>query len=253
MPTARTVDQLRALHRRRPRHSVPTQITIFADGTPVRTLPVPTCREPRATVTAPNAPSTSLRPGDRQGHPHSGRRRTGRAGPDPGPSRVPGAAAGVDHRGRHAGDSRRGCAGDHRLGVPQRSRARGRQRRSRSRWWGRAAMLAAVSTSSLRPQRGARRRCSTPCRPPSGARPASTVDRVVLSSDRAGTPAPVTPAGAPISDSGATVRITSSNADSYHLQRPHRRQAVLAGARREPERRLGGDGRRAVARYVRIW
>jgi arabinofuranan 3-O-arabinosyltransferase len=44
------------------------------------------------------------------------------------------------------------------------------------------------------------------------------VDRVVLSSDRAGKPAPVTPAGAPIRESGARVRVTSSNADSYHLR-----------------------------------
>ncbi len=44
------------------------------------------------------------------------------------------------------------------------------------------------------------------------------VDRLVLSSDRAGKPAPVTPAGAPISDSGARVRVTSSSADSYHLR-----------------------------------
>jgi hypothetical protein len=44
------------------------------------------------------------------------------------------------------------------------------------------------------------------------------VDRVVLSSDTAGKPTAITPAGAPIRDSGATVRTTSSTPDSYHLR-----------------------------------
>jgi hypothetical protein len=44
------------------------------------------------------------------------------------------------------------------------------------------------------------------------------VDRVVLSSDTAGNPAAITPAGTPIRDSGATVKITGSTPDSYHLR-----------------------------------
>src|SRR4029079_17223828 len=44
------------------------------------------------------------------------------------------------------------------------------------------------------------------------------VDRVVLSSDTAGEPVAVSPAGTPVSESGATVRVTSSTADSYHLR-----------------------------------
>jgi arabinofuranan 3-O-arabinosyltransferase len=44
------------------------------------------------------------------------------------------------------------------------------------------------------------------------------VDRVVLSSDRAGGPAPITPAGAPARASGASVKVTSSSEDSYHLK-----------------------------------
>ncbi len=44
------------------------------------------------------------------------------------------------------------------------------------------------------------------------------IDRLVLSSSTAGTPAPVTTLGAPVSHSGATVKITSSTPDSYHLQ-----------------------------------
>jgi hypothetical protein len=44
------------------------------------------------------------------------------------------------------------------------------------------------------------------------------VDRVVLSSDTSGQPAAITPAGARLRTSGATVRVTSSNADSYHLR-----------------------------------
>jgi hypothetical protein len=44
------------------------------------------------------------------------------------------------------------------------------------------------------------------------------VDRVVLSSDTAGRAVPVTAAGAPKRDSGATVRVESSNEDSYHLK-----------------------------------
>jgi hypothetical protein len=44
------------------------------------------------------------------------------------------------------------------------------------------------------------------------------VDRVVLSSDRAGQPVAPTPAGAPISASGARIRVTSASTDSYHLE-----------------------------------
>ena len=44
------------------------------------------------------------------------------------------------------------------------------------------------------------------------------VDRVVLSSDRAGEPTPVRPAGAPISDAGARVSIESSTDDAYDLR-----------------------------------
>ncbi len=44
------------------------------------------------------------------------------------------------------------------------------------------------------------------------------VDRVVLSSDTAGAPTPIATAGAPVRHSGATVRITSSTPDSYHLR-----------------------------------
>ncbi len=57
MPTARTVDQLRLTMATDRKHSIPTQITIFADGQPVRTLPVP--RVDRGTATAPRAPSSS--------------------------------------------------------------------------------------------------------------------------------------------------------------------------------------------------
>jgi hypothetical protein len=41
---------------------------------------------------------------------------------------------------------------------------------------------------------------------------------VVLSSDTAGRPAAITPAGAPRRDSGATVHVESSTEDSYHLK-----------------------------------
>src|SRR5204862_3722752 len=44
------------------------------------------------------------------------------------------------------------------------------------------------------------------------------IDRVVLSSDTAGKPTPITTAGAPVRDSGASVHITSSTPDSYHLR-----------------------------------
>ena len=44
------------------------------------------------------------------------------------------------------------------------------------------------------------------------------VDRVVLSSDRAGEPTPVRPAGAPIRDAGARVSIESSTDDAYDLR-----------------------------------
>jgi len=40
----------------------------------------------------------------------------------------------------------------------------------------------------------------------------------VFTSDRSGDPAPVTPLGAPASDSGARVTVTSSTPDSYHLK-----------------------------------
>jgi arabinofuranan 3-O-arabinosyltransferase len=44
------------------------------------------------------------------------------------------------------------------------------------------------------------------------------LDRVVLSSNRAGEAVAPSPAGAPISSSGADVRVVSSSADSYHLR-----------------------------------
>jgi arabinofuranan 3-O-arabinosyltransferase len=44
------------------------------------------------------------------------------------------------------------------------------------------------------------------------------VDRVVLSSDTSGDATPVTPAGARLRTSGATVKITDTTPDSYHLQ-----------------------------------
>ncbi len=44
------------------------------------------------------------------------------------------------------------------------------------------------------------------------------LDRVVLSSDQAGDPTPVTAAGARLRTSGATVEVTDSSPDSYHLK-----------------------------------
>ena len=125
MPTAHTVDQLRLTMAADHKHSIPTQITIFADGQPVRTLPVPhVSRGARRRHRAHGR--DALRPGDRQGPAHPDRRLPAAAGPDR--ARIgTGAHAGVDHRGRHARDPRPGGAGDHRLRVPQRSRHRGRR------------------------------------------------------------------------------------------------------------------------------
>jgi arabinofuranan 3-O-arabinosyltransferase len=44
------------------------------------------------------------------------------------------------------------------------------------------------------------------------------VDRIVLSSNAAGEPTAITPAGTPVSQAGARVQVTSSTADSYHLR-----------------------------------
>ena len=44
------------------------------------------------------------------------------------------------------------------------------------------------------------------------------VDRVTLTSDRTGAPAPVTPAGAPASTAGTNVRVVSSSADAFDLR-----------------------------------
>ncbi len=51
-----------------------------------------------------------------------------------------------------------------------------------------------------------------------GLTTAWNLDRVVLSSDTSGEPTPVTPAGARLRTSGATVDVVDSTPDSFHLQ-----------------------------------
>ena len=170
-----------AHHGRRPQALDPDQITIFADGQPVRTLPVPhVSRGARdgteRTVEMHFDPVTGK---DLHIQIDAYRPQLVLTGPESGPALMPVSITRPTCPGspsrRRRPPSTPGAAA---ISSPWTAR------RSRCRWWGRAATPAAGSTSSrVRPAwRSARVR--TPCGPRRRAGTGFAVDRVVLSSDR---------------------------------------------------------------------
>ena len=215
MPTAHTVDQLRLTMAADHKHSIPSQITIFADGQPARTLPVPhvsrgTRDGTERTVEMHFDPVTGK---DLHIQIDAYRPQLVPTGPESGPALMPVSIIAADMPGIPVPaapatiDS--GCRSDLVTvdGAPFPVSVVGPSGDARS------GLDLEPCASSVALGAG-----SHTVQTASGAGTGFAVDRVVLSSDRAGKPAPVTPAGAPISDSGARVRITDSNADSYHLR-----------------------------------
>ena len=215
MPTAHTVDQLRLTMAADHKHSIPSQITIFADGQPVRTLPVPRVSRgardgTERTVEMHFDPVTGK---DLRIQIDAYRPQLVPTGPESGPALMPVSIIAADMPGIPVPaapatiDS--GCRSDLVTvdGAPFAVSVVGPSGNTRSGLdLEPCAPSVALGAGSHTVQTA------------SGAGTGFSVDRVVLSSDRAGKPAPVTPAGAPISDSGARVRITDSNADSYHVR-----------------------------------
>jgi arabinofuranan 3-O-arabinosyltransferase len=215
MPTSRTVDRMHLTFVADRKHSIPTEVTLLADGQPTRTLPLPHVRRGTEdgtlrTVELGFDPVTakdlrvqidSIRPG------------LANTGPETDPVLlpvsiaeagmadvpVPAAPAPIDTR----------CRSDLVTvdGQPFPVEIRGASTAARSG-------LDVAACSAALPMAAGSNRVQTA----DGTATGFDVDRVVLSSDTDGQPAPITPAGAPISESGARVRVTSSTADSYHLQ-----------------------------------
>ena len=248
LPDAPTIDHLQLSIVADRLHSVPTQVTLVADGTPVRTLPLPTVtRGARdGTVKTLDIRFDPVRAANIKLEFNVAKAAQAKTTPGQEPLAlpisiadatlagvpVPASPATIDTGCRTDLVTVDGAAvpgGDPRAPAPRPAPV------SRS----------SACTDALPLTQGSHRVVTG-----EGLASAWNVDRLVLSSDDAGRPAPVTPAGAPITESGARVRITGSTADSYHLPRPHRRHSVLAGARTEPQRRVGGDGRRSFARFA---
>ena len=194
---------------------MPTQVTIVADGTPVRTLALPSLSDSKT----PGAVQTV----DLTFDPVTGkdirlvvdhvRPVVTIPGPDEYPVLLPVsiAEAGLSNVPLAAAPATvdTGCRADlvQVNGTPFPVEVRGARADAR-----RGLDLVACDTALPLPQ-GSNTLTST-----DGRTTGIDVDRVVLSSDTAGTPAPITPAGAPNRESGATVRVTGSTPDSYHLK-----------------------------------
>ena len=210
LPSAHTVDRMQLSFVDDTKHFIPSQVTLVADGQPVRTLTipdVPTGRQDGAlrTVDLRFDPVTAkdlriqvdgTRPINDRVQPAILPVSIAEAGLSDIP--VPASPATIDT----------GCRNDlvRVDGAPFPVEIRGASRDAR-----RGLELAAC-TPALSLTAGSHRVNTV------AATTGFDVDRVVLSSDRAGHPVAPTPAGAPIRESGARIRVTSATTDSYHLQ-----------------------------------
>jgi hypothetical protein len=211
LPAAQTVDHLQLSFVDDAKHFIPAQVTVLADGQPARTLTIPTVPVGKRDGT--------LRTVDLHFDPVTAkdlRVQFDSSGPidttTPPPVALPIAIAEADLDGVPAPASPAtvdsGCRSDLVTvdGQPVPIEIHGATRDARRG-------LAVTACTPALPLTAGSHRLDTP-RTTTGF----TVDRVVLSSDRAGQPTPPTPAGAPISTSGARVRVTGSSPDSYDLQ-----------------------------------
>ena len=197
------------------RHTVPTQVSVVADGVPARTLPLPTLHDSDTagavqTVDLSFDPVTakSIRLVVERVRP-----KLTTPGPDQYPVELPVAIAeaGFSNVPLAAAPATvdTGCRDDlvQVNGQPFPVAIRGAEADARS------GLDVVACDASLALPEGSNRLTST-----EGLTTGIDIDRVVLSSDVAGTPAPITAAGAPSRESGAAVRVTSSTPDSYHLK-----------------------------------
>jgi len=211
LPSAHTVDRLRLSFVDDTKHSIPSQVTVVADGQPVRTLAIPEVRSGRQDGT--------LRTVDLRFDPVTAKNlRIQIDGTGPSSTRVqpvvlpvsiaeadlpdlpvPASPATIDT----------GCRTDlvRVDGQPFPVEIHGASRDARRG----LDITACAPTLSL--TAGSHRVDTV-----AATTTAFDVDRVVLSSDRAGQPVAPTPAGAPISESGARIRVASATTDSYHLR-----------------------------------
>jgi arabinofuranan 3-O-arabinosyltransferase len=214
LPAAATVDQMQLTVVADKLHSVPTKVTLFADGVAVRTLQLPFIeRGPvgtRRTVDVRFDPVTAkelqLRIEDLSP-------RNTVPGPGLGPALLPVSIAevGMAQVPTPAAPTMvdRGCRDDlvQVDGRPFPVEIRG------ARSDARRGLDVVACDPSLALDAG-----SNTLTTAEGLATGWNVDRVVLSSDTAGEPTAITPAGAPVSESGARVQVTDSTADSFHLR-----------------------------------
>ncbi len=214
-PSARTVDSIRLTLVADQKHSVPTQLTLYADGQPARTLPLPhvTSGKRDGTLRTVDVSFDPVTAKDFRIQIGAVRTRTAAFAPGYGRELLPVsiAEAGIADVPVPANPTTvdSGCRGDL-VTVDDRPvpvEIRGATDAA-------ASSLDVEACSPTLPMTAGSHTLQTATSSVSGF----AVDRVVLSSDRAGQPAAVTPAGAPASTSGARVTVTSSTPDSYHLK-----------------------------------
>ena len=214
LPAAETVDHLNLAVVADRLHSVPAQVTLVADGVPARTLPVPpVANAPRdGTVKTLDlrfdpVTGTNFRIQFDAATPH-----LAATAPGFGPQTLPISIAEAGLPGVPIPASPAtidtGCRTDLVTvdGHPFPVAIRGASSAARTG-------LAVVACTAALPLAQGGHTVATS----QGLTNGFDVDRLVLTSDTAGRPAPLTPAGAPISESGARVRVVDSTADSYHL------------------------------------
>ncbi len=209
LPAAQTVDHLQLTFADDTEHFVPTQVTLSADGQPARTLTIPTDRAVR--------PDGSLRTVDLHFDPVTGsdlRITVDTTAPSndriqPVVLPVSIAEAGLDVPvPASPATIDTGCRDDlvRVDGQAFPVTIHGATKDSRR------GLTVSACTPALALAAGEHELDTAA--PTSGF----DVDRVVLSSDRAGAPVAPSPAGASVDTSGADVHVTSSTPDSYHLK-----------------------------------
>jgi hypothetical protein len=214
LPEATTVDRMSLTVVADQRHSVPKKITLVADGVPVRTLQLPTMRRgpegTRRTVDLSFDPVTAK---DLQLRIDDLRPKSTSIGPGVGDVLLPVSIAevGITQVPEPAAPATvdSGCRDDLVSvdGRPFPIEIRGERADARR------GLDVVACDPSLALDAGSNTLTTV-----EGLTTGWNVDRVVLASDTAGEPTAITPAGAPISESGARVRVTSSTPDSYHLR-----------------------------------
>ena len=215
LPSAQTVDHLDLSLVADQLHSVPLQVTLVADGVPARTLPVPpvTHAERDGTVKTVELRFDPVTASNFRVQFDAVTPKHAATVPGLGPQTLPISIAEAGLSGVPVPASPAtidtGCRNDLVAvdGQPFPVAIRGASGAARRG----LAIEACADTLPL--TQGSHTVATSP-----GLVDGFNVDRLALTSDTAGQPAAVTPAGAPISESGARVQVTDTNADSYHLK-----------------------------------